>query len=235
MVSCSMVVYSFKSLPYFCKNAPLPWFEALSCFRALLFFISRSSVVLAPLCALSCFLGFVLFLGSRIIPDSVLFRVSSHQSLVPRNGAKKRRIGDDNADSEWSKGESESSASEEESAGFAGSGIFGSTSLVECPGLSTTIFGTWKAFSEYFETYASDTYQPFRIRDTVTVEAMNKKTRTRCTSGVPSVLPYYCGTDKEKTKPIYTRTYICTHGGKPRYRGKKQRKLQSYRSIGCRP
>ncbi|ETL25038.1 hypothetical protein L916_21060, partial [Phytophthora nicotianae] len=108
------------------------------------------------------------------------------QSLVPRNGAKKRRIGDDNADSEWSKGESESSASEEESAGFAGSGIFGSTSLVECPGLSTTIFGTWKAFSEYFETYASDTYQPFRIRDTVTVEAMNKKTRTRCTSGVPS-------------------------------------------------
>ncbi|ETP43621.1 hypothetical protein F442_09676, partial [Phytophthora nicotianae P10297] len=111
------------------------------------------------------------------------------QSLVPRNEAKKRR-GDD-ADSEWSKGESESPASEEESAGFAGSGIVGSTSLVECPGLSTTIFGTWKAFSKYFETYASDTYQPFRIRDTATVEAMNKKTRARSTSGAPSVSPDY--------------------------------------------
>ncbi|ETK70870.1 hypothetical protein F441_23060 [Phytophthora nicotianae CJ01A1] len=72
------------------------------------------------------------------------------QLLVSRNDAKKRRIDDDNADSEWSKDESESSASEEESAGFAGSGIVGSTPLVECPGLSTTIFGTWKAFSEYF-------------------------------------------------------------------------------------
>jgi hypothetical protein len=78
---------------------------------------------------------------------------------------------------------------------------------VEAPKMKKIIFKTWKQFDEDFKGYCDETFQVFRVRSSKSVDTIN--------SGQTKFLyPKDCGS-------VYTRSYVCTHGWKPRKRGKE--------------
>ncbi|RLN91986.1 hypothetical protein BBJ28_00006813, partial [Nothophytophthora sp. Chile5] len=82
----------------------------------------------------------------------------------------------------------------------------------------------------YFEMYMQETFQPFRMRSSCSVEAYrrnqqkvmlnNKTTRGRRTEFPDEAIHHH-------------RIYMCTHAMKARCRGATTRPGQKYRGIGC--
>jgi len=60
----------------------------------------------------------------------------------------------------------------------------------------------------------------FRIRDTVSIEAMNRKMKIscQCTSDNPRTISSLCWLFGDDIKPIYSRRIVCTNSGQPRRR-----------------
>ncbi|TDH68538.1 hypothetical protein CCR75_000319 [Bremia lactucae] len=91
-------------------------------------------------------------------------------------------------------------------------------------------FNSWFDFDSYFEIYMQETYQPFRMRSSCSVEAYrrnqqkvmlnNKSSRGRRAEFPDEAIHHH-------------RIYMCTHAMKARCRGANTRPGQKYRGIGC--
>ncbi|CAI5722813.1 unnamed protein product [Peronospora effusa] len=91
-------------------------------------------------------------------------------------------------------------------------------------------FNSWFDFDSYFELYMQETYQPFRMRSSCSVEAYrrnqqkvmlnNKSSRGRRAEFPDEAIHHH-------------RIYMCTHAMKARCRGANTRPGQKYRGIGC--
>ncbi|ETP44257.1 hypothetical protein F442_09138 [Phytophthora nicotianae P10297] len=86
-----------------------------------------------------------------------------------------------------------------------------------------TEFDSWGALDAYLKAYSAETYQSFRVRTNNKVTTRNKKIQD-------------CGS----TKPLvpeewvyYSKTFVCTHAGKYKPRGKGKRKRQESRALDC--
>lgn len=102
--------------------------------------------------------------------------------------------------------------------------------LYDSKRMSRVSFNSWFEFDSYFEMYMQDTYQPFRMRSSCSVEAYrrnqqkvmmnNKNSRGRRIEFPDSAIHHH-------------RIYMCTHAMKARCRGASTRPGQKYRGIGC--
>lgn len=91
-------------------------------------------------------------------------------------------------------------------------------------------FNSWFDFDSYFEMYMQETFQPFRMRSSCSVEAYrrnqqkvmlnNKSSRGRRAEFPDEAIHHH-------------RIYMCTHAMKARCRGANTRPGQKYRGIGC--
>ncbi|KAI9911078.1 hypothetical protein PsorP6_009120 [Peronosclerospora sorghi] len=91
-------------------------------------------------------------------------------------------------------------------------------------------FNSWFDFDSYFELYMQETFQPFRMRSSCSVEAYrrnqqkvmlnNKSSRGRRAEFPDCAIHHH-------------RIYMCTHAMKARCRGANTRPGQKYRGIGC--
>jgi hypothetical protein len=91
-------------------------------------------------------------------------------------------------------------------------------------------FNSWFDFDSYFELYMQETFQPFRMRSSCSVEAYrrnqqkvmlnNKSSRGRRAEFPDEAIHHH-------------RIYMCTHAMKARCRGANTRPGQKYRGIGC--
>ncbi|KAG2778516.1 hypothetical protein PC129_g23388 [Phytophthora cactorum] len=85
---------------------------------------------------------------------------------------------------------------------------------VAAPRLQRSEFESWEDLAMYLAEYMKDTYQSFRVRTNNTVTSRNNKIRS---SG-----------SKQPLLPAewenYGKTFICTHSGKYKSRGKGKRK-----------
>ncbi|ETO60800.1 hypothetical protein F444_21046 [Phytophthora nicotianae P1976] len=86
-----------------------------------------------------------------------------------------------------------------------------------------TEFDSWGALDAYLKAYSAETYQSFRVRTNNKVTTRKKKIQD-------------CGS----TKPLvpeewvyYSKTFVCTHAGKYKPRGKGKRKRQESRALDC--
>uniref|UniRef100_K3WTW8 FAR1 domain-containing protein n=1 Tax=Globisporangium ultimum (strain ATCC 200006 / CBS 805.95 / DAOM BR144) TaxID=431595 RepID=K3WTW8_GLOUD len=102
--------------------------------------------------------------------------------------------------------------------------------LFESKRMNRVSFNSWFEFDSYFEMYMQDTFQPFRMRSSCSVEAYrrnqqkvmmtNKNSRGRRIEFPDSAIHHH-------------RIYMCTHAMKARCRGATTRPGQKYRGIGC--
>lgn len=102
--------------------------------------------------------------------------------------------------------------------------------LYDSKRMNRVSFNSWFEFDAYFETYMEETFQPFRMRSSCSVEAYrrnqqkvmmtNKNSRGRRIEFPDSAIHHH-------------RIYMCTHAMKARCRGAKPRTGQKYRGIGC--
>lgn len=102
--------------------------------------------------------------------------------------------------------------------------------LFDSKRMSRVSFNSWFEFDAYFEMYMQDTFQPFRMRSSCSVEAYrrnqqkvmmtNKNSRGRRIEFPDSAIHHH-------------RIYMCTHAMKARCRGATTRPGQKYRGIGC--
>ncbi|KAG1711641.1 hypothetical protein DVH05_008888 [Phytophthora capsici] len=91
-------------------------------------------------------------------------------------------------------------------------------------------FNSWFDFDSYFEMYMQETFQPFRMRSSCSVDAYrrnqqkvmlnNKSSRGRRAEFPDEAIHHH-------------RIYMCTHAMKARCRGANTRPGQKYRGIGC--
>ena len=91
-------------------------------------------------------------------------------------------------------------------------------------------FNSWFDFDSFFELYMQETFQPFRMRSSCSVEAYrrnqqkvmmnNKSSRGRRAEFPDEAIHHH-------------RIYMCTHAMKARCRGANTRPGQKYRGIGC--
>ncbi|KAF4325579.1 hypothetical protein BBO99_00002027 [Phytophthora kernoviae] len=96
--------------------------------------------------------------------------------------------------------------------------------------MSRVSFNSWFDFDAYFELYMQETFQPFRMRSSCSVEAYrrnqqkvmlnNKSSRGRRAEFPDEAIHHH-------------RIYMCTHAMKARCRGANTRPGQKYRGIGC--
>ncbi|KAJ0394478.1 hypothetical protein P43SY_007395 [Pythium insidiosum] len=102
--------------------------------------------------------------------------------------------------------------------------------LYDSKRMSRVSFNSWYEFDSYFELYMQETYQPFRMRSSCSVEAYrrnqqkvmmnNKNSRGRRIEFPDTAIHHH-------------RIYMCTHAMKARCRGATTRPGQKYRGIGC--
>jgi hypothetical protein len=102
--------------------------------------------------------------------------------------------------------------------------------LYDSKRMSRVSFNSWYEFDAYFEMYMQETFQPFRMRSSCSVEAYrrnqqkvmmnNKNSRGRRIEFPDSAIHHH-------------RIYMCTHAMKARCRGATTRPGQKYRGIGC--
>jgi hypothetical protein len=102
--------------------------------------------------------------------------------------------------------------------------------LFDSKRMNRVSFNSWFEFDAYFEMYMQDTFQPFRMRSSCSVEAYrrnqqkvmmtNKNSRGRRIEFPDSAIHHH-------------RIYMCTHAMKARCRGATTRPGQKYRGIGC--
>jgi hypothetical protein len=102
--------------------------------------------------------------------------------------------------------------------------------LYDSKRMTRVSFNSWFEFDQYFETYMQETFQPFRMRSSCSVEAYrrnqqkvmnnNKNSRGRRIEFPDSAVHHH-------------RIYMCTHAMKARCRGATTRPGQKYRGIGC--
>lgn len=102
--------------------------------------------------------------------------------------------------------------------------------LYDSKRMSRVSFNSWFEFDTYFEMYMQDTFQPFRMRSSCSVEAYrrnqqkvmmnNKNSRGRRIEFPDEAIHHH-------------RIYMCTHAMKARCRGATTRPGQKYRGIGC--
>ncbi|KAG3008491.1 hypothetical protein PC116_g13767 [Phytophthora cactorum] len=94
---------------------------------------------------------------------------------------------------------------------------------VAAPRLQHSEFESWEDLDMYLAEYMKDTYQSFRVRANNTVTSRNNKIRS---SGFnQTLLP----AEREN----YGKTFICTHSGKYKPRGKGKRKRLQSRAMEC--
>ncbi|KAG7401054.1 hypothetical protein PHYBOEH_003249 [Phytophthora boehmeriae] len=96
--------------------------------------------------------------------------------------------------------------------------------------MSRVSFNSWFDFDAFFELYMQETFQPFRMRSSCSVEAYrrnqqkvmlnNKSSRGRRAEFPDEAIHHH-------------RIYMCTHAMKARCRGANTRPGQKYRGIGC--
>ncbi|ETN08659.1 hypothetical protein PPTG_22939 [Phytophthora nicotianae INRA-310] len=94
---------------------------------------------------------------------------------------------------------------------------------VFAPPLQRSEFESWEDLESYLSEYMKQTYQSFRVRTNNTVAARNNKIRS--TGSKRPLLPV----EWEN----YGKTFICTHSGRYKPRGKGKRKRQQSRAIEC--
>ncbi|DBA04952.1 TPA: hypothetical protein N0F65_006954 [Lagenidium giganteum] len=102
--------------------------------------------------------------------------------------------------------------------------------LYDSKRMSRVSFNSWYEFDSYFEMYMQETFQPFRMRSSCSVEAYrrnqqkvmmnNKNSRGRRIEFPDAAIHHH-------------RIYMCTHAMKARCRGATTRPGQKYRGIGC--
>ncbi|TMW64930.1 hypothetical protein Poli38472_009097 [Pythium oligandrum] len=102
--------------------------------------------------------------------------------------------------------------------------------LYDSKRMSRVSFNSWYEFDTYFEMYMQETFQPFRMRSSCSVDAYrrnqqkvmmnNKNSRGRRIEFPDSAIHHH-------------RIYMCTHAMKARCRGATTRPGQKYRGIGC--
>lgn len=102
--------------------------------------------------------------------------------------------------------------------------------LFDSKRMNRVSFSSWYEFDSYFETYMHETFQPFRMRSSCSVDAYrrnqqkvmmnNKNSRGRRMEFPDSAIHHH-------------RIYMCTHAMKARCRGATTRPGQKYRGIGC--
>ena len=102
--------------------------------------------------------------------------------------------------------------------------------LYDSKRMSRVSFNSWYDFDTYFEMYMQETFQPFRMRSSCSVEAyrrnqqkvmgQNKNSRGKRIEFPDSAVHHH-------------RIYMCTHAMKARCRGAATRPGQKYRGIGC--
>lgn len=112
----------------------------------------------------------------------------------------------------------------------AANGANGRVQLYDSKRMSRVSFNSWFEFDSYFEMYMQDTFQPFRMRSSCSVEAYrrnqqkvmmnNKNSRGRRIEFPDEAIHHH-------------RIYMCTHAMKARCRGATTRPGQKYRGIGC--
>ncbi|OWZ24274.1 hypothetical protein PHMEG_000691 [Phytophthora megakarya] len=100
----------------------------------------------------------------------------------------------------------------------------------ECKRMARVSFNSWFDFDSYFEMYMQETFQPYRMRSSCSVEAYrrnqqkvmlnNKSSRGRRAEFPDAAIHHH-------------RIYMCTHAMKARCRGANTRPGQKYRGIGC--
>jgi len=106
----------------------------------------------------------------------------------------------------------------------------GRVQLYDSKRMARVSFNSWFEFDSYFEMYMQDTFQPFRMRSSCSVEAYrrnqqkvmmnNKNSRGRRIEFPDEAIHHH-------------RIYMCTHAMKARCRGATTRPGQKYRGIGC--
>lgn len=115
-------------------------------------------------------------------------------------------------------------------AGAEAAAELGRSQLYESKRMARVSFSSWFEFDAYFEMYMQDTFQPFRMRSSCSVEAYrrnqqkvmmnNKNSRGRRIEFPDEAIHHH-------------RIYMCTHAMKARCRGATTRPGQKYRGIGC--
>ena len=106
----------------------------------------------------------------------------------------------------------------------------GATVKFDSKRMARVSFNSWFDFDSYFELYMQETFQPFRMRSSCSVEAYrrnqqkvmlnNKSSRGRRAEFPDEAIHHH-------------RIYMCTHAMKARCRGANTRPGQKYRGIGC--
>lgn len=141
-------------------------------------------------------------------------------------------VGSENEDDEFSADEDEMSAvmAKIKEAAECQHKVPTGVPLYESKRMSRVSFNSWFEFDSYFEMYMQDTFQPFRMRSSCSVEAYrrnqnkvmmnNKHSRGRRVEFPDSAIHHH-------------RIYMCTHAMKARCRGASTRPGQKYRGIGC--
>ncbi len=83
------------------------------------------------------------------------------------------------------------------------------THSVAVPHMNVLFFKHWDAFHEQLDRYSKETFQIFRVRTSKTIRTLNNELEL---ANADFLFPSVCG-------DYYTKTMMCTHGGKKRRRG----------------